>query len=77
MVALGEVHCYALDHDGFTNILKQRPAIAADISALLARRRVELAGVREQLTEEARHGRVHETQRDLLGRIRSFFDLLV
>ncbi|MCC7350515.1 MAG: mechanosensitive ion channel family protein [Phycisphaerales bacterium] len=77
VVALGEVHCYALDHDGFTNILKQRPAIAADISALLARRRVELAGVREQLTEEARHGRVHETQRDLLGRIRSFFDLLV
>jgi small-conductance mechanosensitive channel/CRP-like cAMP-binding protein len=76
VVALGEVQCYSLDHDGFMNILKQRPEIAADISAMLARRQVELAAIREQLTEEASHNRVRETQRDLLGRIRSFFDLL-
>lgn len=73
--AMGLVRCYTLEKADFLNILRHRPAIAADISALLARRQVELAAVREQLDAEARDLRLRLAQTDLLGKIRSFFGL--
>jgi CRP-like cAMP-binding protein len=73
VVALKDVECYRLDKEAFQNILKQRPEIAEDISRVLARRRVELEAVREGLSEEAMRRRVHDTQGDLLDRIRKFF----
>jgi CRP-like cAMP-binding protein len=64
-----------LDKESFLEIIQARPAMAEEISQLLAKRRVELDAVREQLDEEARQGRLTTTEEDLLSKIRKFFRL--
>ncbi len=73
--ALTDMLCYRLDKDAFQEIIKRRPEIAEDISHVLARRRVELEAVREELSEEAKRLRMAHAQTDLLDRIRNFFRL--
>jgi CRP-like cAMP-binding protein len=75
VVAGTDVECYRLDKDAFNDILRRRPEIASDISHILARRRVELEAVREDLNEEAVRQRMRHTEGDLLDRIRKFFTL--
>jgi small-conductance mechanosensitive channel/CRP-like cAMP-binding protein len=75
VVAETDVLCYRLDKQAFRQILSRRPEIAEDISQVLARRRVELEAVREELSEEALRRRVDHTQNALLDRIREFFGL--
>jgi small-conductance mechanosensitive channel/CRP-like cAMP-binding protein len=75
VVAETNAECYRLDKKSFQDILQRRPEIAEDISHILARRRVELEGVREGLNEEAKLKRMSRTQGDLLRRIRDFFTL--
>ncbi|MFN2453154.1 MAG: cyclic nucleotide-binding domain-containing protein [Pyrinomonadaceae bacterium] len=75
VVAQTDAECYRLDKDAFNDVLRRRAEIAEDISHVLARRRVELDAVREQLNEEAMRERMRHTQRDLLHRIRNFFTL--
>ncbi|HEX8709529.1 MAG TPA: mechanosensitive ion channel family protein [Pyrinomonadaceae bacterium] len=75
VVAQSNVECYRLDKEGFHEILRRRPEVAEDISHILARRRVELEAIREDLNEEAMRLRMHRTQGDLLQRIRKFFTL--
>jgi small-conductance mechanosensitive channel/CRP-like cAMP-binding protein len=75
VIALTDTECYRLDKQGFQDILQRRPEIAEDIAHILARRRVELDAVREDLTEEAMRQRMSHTQGDLLRRIRDFFTL--
>lgn len=77
VMAFGDVVCYTLDRASFMETLQHRPAIAQEISGLLARRRIELEAVREQLNEESRRRRIDTEQINLLKRIRSFFNLLV
>ncbi len=75
VIATTDVECYRLDKEAFHDILRRRPEIAEDISLILARRRVELEGVREGLNEEAMRQRMRHTQHDFLNRIRQFFTL--
>jgi small-conductance mechanosensitive channel/CRP-like cAMP-binding protein len=75
IIALTGVECYRLDKEAFHEIIKSRPAIAEDISHILARRRVELEAVREGLNEQAKRRRLSHAQGDLLKRIRNFFTL--
>ncbi|OLE52002.1 MAG: hypothetical protein AUG51_20065 [Acidobacteria bacterium 13_1_20CM_3_53_8] len=75
VVARTDVECYRLDKEAFNDILRRRPEIAEDISHVLARRRVELDAVRENLNEEAKRRRMRRAQGDFLQRIRSFFTL--
>jgi CRP-like cAMP-binding protein len=75
VAALTDMLCYRLDKGSFHEIIHRRPEIAEDISHILARRRVELEAVREELSEEAKRLRMHKAQNDLLGRIRDFFRL--
>ncbi len=75
VIARTDVECYRLDKEAFHDILRRRPEIAEDISHILARRRVELEGVREGLNEEAMRQRMRYTQSDFLNRIRKFFTL--
>lgn len=75
VVAVTDVECYRLDKEGFNDILRRRPELAEDISHVLARRRVELEAVREELNEEAKRQRMSHAQHDLLHRIRHFFTL--
>jgi len=73
--ALTDMLCYRLDKGAFQHIIASRPEIAEDISHVLARRRVELEAVREELSEEAKRLRMNNAQTDLLDRIREFFRL--
>jgi small-conductance mechanosensitive channel/CRP-like cAMP-binding protein len=75
VVAATGVECYRLDKAAFQDVLRQRPAIAEPVAEILARRRVELSAVRDNLDHEARTRRVAAAQVDLLRRIRDFFGL--
>jgi CRP-like cAMP-binding protein/small-conductance mechanosensitive channel len=73
VVALEETECWRLTKEAFHGILAARPALAEEISRLLAEREVELAAAREGLSEEAKRLRLREEQRSLLSKIRGFF----
>jgi CRP-like cAMP-binding protein len=73
VIALSEVASYRLDRESFSDILLKRPAIAESISAVLAKRRVELDAARTGLSEEVKRQRIRKDQGDLLSRIRSLF----
>ncbi len=73
VTALSDVVCYRLDKSSFDGIIQSRPEIAEAISHLLARRKVELDALTENLTAEAKRRRVADVQGDLLARIKRFF----
>jgi small-conductance mechanosensitive channel/CRP-like cAMP-binding protein len=75
VVAQTDVKCYRLDKDAFKDILQSRPEIAEDISHTLARRRVELEAIREELNEEVKRQRMNKAQNEFLHSIREFFRL--
>jgi CRP-like cAMP-binding protein len=75
VVALSDCACYRLDKQGFQEILTQRPAIAEAIAQTLATRRTELDAAKEGLNEQAKRERQRASERDLLARIRRFFDV--
>lgn len=75
VVALTPVECYRLDKAAFRGIMSQRPEVAADISAVLAQRKVELEIAREQCDAEAKEKRIEAAKGELLGSIRKFFAL--
>jgi small-conductance mechanosensitive channel/CRP-like cAMP-binding protein len=73
VIALSEVDCWRLEKERFQGILTHRPQIADEISAVLAAREVELAAVREGLSEEAIRRRLESERLTITGRIRAFF----
>jgi small-conductance mechanosensitive channel/CRP-like cAMP-binding protein len=75
IIALTNVECWRLDKEGFESILRSRPEIAEEISHVIAMRRVELAAVQENLSEEAQRQRLHAEKHDFLSRVRDFFSL--
>lgn len=75
VVALTDVECWRLEKGGFQAVLSARPQIADDISHVLATRQVNLAAVREGLSEEARRLRLANEHDSILGKIQRFFRL--
>jgi small-conductance mechanosensitive channel/CRP-like cAMP-binding protein len=75
VVAMSDCTCYRLDKRDFQDILSRRPAIAEQIAQTLAKRRTELEAAREGLNEQAKRDRQRDSERDLLARIRRFFDV--
>jgi small-conductance mechanosensitive channel/CRP-like cAMP-binding protein len=75
VIAATEVECYRIDKEIFKSVLRNRPEMLDTISGVMARRRVELAAVREGLDAEARRRRVTEEHNQLLSSIQSFFGL--
>ena len=75
VVAATEIECYRIDKEVFKAVLRNRPEMVETISQVMARRRVELAAVREGLDAEARKRRVTEERNQLLASIQSFFGL--
>jgi len=69
--AASDVVCYRLDKSGFESIIRARPDIAGAMSAVLARREVELA----QRRGEVGAGRHEAARADIHARIRAFFGL--
>jgi small-conductance mechanosensitive channel/CRP-like cAMP-binding protein len=75
VVALTDVECYRLDKEGFEQVLKARPAIADEISGLMAQRSADLSAARDELGAEARQRLLESRRGELLSRIRRFFAL--
>jgi small-conductance mechanosensitive channel len=73
VVALTDVECYRLDAEAFKHLLERRPETAEKVAAELAERRVALLATRERIGD--RKSLVDENQRDLLKKIRSFFQI--
>src|SRR5258708_14250824 len=75
VVALDDVECYRLDKQGLARILTERPAIAEQISRVLAKRDVEFEAIAEGLDDETRRARMAHAETHLLDRIQAFFAL--
>jgi small-conductance mechanosensitive channel/CRP-like cAMP-binding protein len=75
VIAITDVECYRLDKDGFQKVVTDRPEVIHEMSAMLAKRRVDLAAVQEGLDEEAERARRVKEQAAILGRLKSFFGL--
>ena len=74
VIAKTDADCYRLDKTGLEVIMRGRPAIAEEISRILAARDAELTQLRRDFdaSASARKTPHHET---ILGRIRDFFKL--
>jgi CRP-like cAMP-binding protein len=75
VIALEDTDCYRLDQEGVHELLHSRPEIAEHISHVLARRKVELDAVRENLDADARAQMMANAQKDFFARISKFFGL--
>jgi small-conductance mechanosensitive channel/CRP-like cAMP-binding protein len=76
VVAVGVVETWRVDKEPIRAILAKRPAIAEAIAALVAERDVELAAVREGLSEDAKRARMERSQPLTLAKIREFFGIV-
>lgn len=75
VVAVTDVDCYRLDKDTFQRVLNERPELAVEISEKLAKRRVELIGVRDNLDEVAMRTREAAERDRIRNGILSFFGI--
>jgi len=76
VVALSDVECLRVDKDDFKEILALRPAVAKEMSTILAQRRVELVAVRDNLDAEAKKRKIVTEDSKILESIRDFFGLI-
>ncbi len=75
VIATSDVECYRLEKDAFDHIVRERPEIAAEMSRILAERRVELAAAREDLDDAERARRMKVEEERIFSRIKEFFAL--
>lgn len=75
VLAVTPVICYRLDKSAFQGILQRRPELAAEVSAILAARRVELLSIRGATGAENTADQERTERERILNRIRSFFGL--
>ncbi len=75
VIAVTDVECYRLSREGFESVLRERPAIAEEISAIIAERQADLAVAHEQLNEAAREAMTRNREREILRSIKRFFHL--
>lgn len=71
--ALEQADCYSLAKPDLSALLSERPALADDISAVLANRQTGLAAARVKLGEEAAKQRQAGNHNHLLSRIKAYF----
>ena len=75
VTARTDVECYRLDKAGFEDIIRSRPAIAEEMSRILAERNMQLMQAQEALGAEARVREMSRQQDSILGKMRAFFGL--
>jgi len=75
VVAVEETECWRVTKEAFHAVLAARPALAEEISRILAQRDVELADAREGLSEVSKRLRLRDEQGSLLAKIQRFFRL--
>jgi small-conductance mechanosensitive channel/CRP-like cAMP-binding protein len=75
VIARTDIDCYRLDKEGLVEIMKSRPAIAEEMSHILAARDAELESLRQYLDKSALARRQTPPHESILGRIREYFGL--
>jgi small-conductance mechanosensitive channel len=75
VVALSDVDCYRIDKEDFHHILARRPEIAAEISTILARRKIDLLAAQQDMDTSMRRSHMARERADILAAIESFFGL--
>ncbi len=75
VIALSDVECYRLDRNGLEEILRQRPAIADEMSGIMAARLADLAEAREEIARADRSRMLRQNRNEILDSIRHFFHL--
>ncbi|WP_048692618.1 mechanosensitive ion channel family protein [Catenovulum maritimum] len=75
ITAMTDVRCYRLYKDVFHKILHDRPAMAEEISAILATREVETQNVKSLLDQATQKKRIDEVSGHMLDKISDFFGL--
>jgi small-conductance mechanosensitive channel/CRP-like cAMP-binding protein len=75
VVAVTDVECWRLDKEAFEKVIVARPEIAMQLSELLAKRRMELQGIRATMDAEAAKAKEAMIQADILERMQKFFGL--
>ncbi len=73
--ALEDSECYRLDREAFNDILHGRPEIASYLSQLLARRKVEIEAIRQDLDAEARAAMLKGQQKSMFEKIQKLFGI--
>lgn len=75
VVATTDTVCYRLDKASLDSVVRDRPQIAAGMSAVLAERRVALESVREDLDAASQRAREATERERILKNIKGFFGL--
>ncbi len=75
VVARTDVECYRLDKEMFEEILRARPAIAEEMSSILAARRAELDSVLQNIDTESLRTEIPQWSNEILATMRRFFGL--
>lgn len=75
VIARSDVECYRLDKASFASIIQSRPALAEEISHVMASRRGGLDSARQALDEQAHGTHVAQRESEMLRKIRRFFHL--
>jgi len=75
VIAETDVECLRVDRNDLAGIIKNRPEVAQEISEVLAKRRVELAAVREGLDSDAKKRRLSTERSRIFHAVKDFFAL--
>jgi small-conductance mechanosensitive channel len=75
VVAATDVECYRIEKDAFQVLVRGRPDMAESIANVMARRRVELFAVKDDLDSEGRTQRVSAEKTRVFRAIQAFFGL--
>jgi len=75
VMAKTDVECYRVDKDMFEEILRARPAIAEEMSQIMAIRKAEQDVAIRNISEEAAHAGISQQRTEILATIRRFFGL--
>ncbi len=75
VIARSDVECYRLDKASFESIIQSRPALAEEISHVMAGRRGGLDSARQALDTQAQAPKTAQRESEMLRKIRHFFHL--
>jgi CRP-like cAMP-binding protein len=75
VVAATDVECYRIEKDAFQMVVRGRPELAEGIASVMAKRRVELFAVKDDLDSEGRTRRVSAEKTRVFRAIQAFFGL--
>jgi small-conductance mechanosensitive channel len=75
VVAATDVECYRIDKEAFQALVQGRPDMAKSIANVMAKRRVELYAVKDDLDSESRNQRVTAEKTRMFRAIQAFFGL--